>query len=45
MGTPSLAKSLNYNYIAYTFWTCEQGPLAISKLYDDPLKYFDTSLG
>lgn len=45
MGVPTLAQFNIYNYFAYTFWTCGSGPLAMSKLYNDPIKFLGTDLG
>ena len=44
MGAPTLAKPNIYNYFAYAFWTYK-APLAITKLYDDPIKFLGTELG
>lgn len=45
MGVPTLAPKNIYNYFAYAFWTYSQGPLAITKLYNDPVTYLGTDLG
>lgn len=45
MGVPTLAAKNIYNYFAYSFWTCKNGPLAISKVYNDPITYLGTNLG
>jgi hypothetical protein len=45
MGVPTLAPSNIYNYFAYSFWTCKNGPKGMAKVYNDPLTYFGTELG
>jgi hypothetical protein len=45
MGVPSLAPPNSFNYFAYAFWTYSDGPLAIAKLYNDPIKYLGSDLG
>jgi len=45
MGVPTLAAPNIYNYFAYSFWTCDQGPLAMSKVYNDPLAYLGPDFG
>jgi len=45
MGAPTLAKKNIYNYFAYAFWTCTNGPSDILKVYDDPIKYLGTDVG
>lgn len=45
MGVPTLSVPNIYNYFAYSFWTCKSGPLAISKVYNDPITYFGSEIG
>ncbi len=40
MAVPEYALPHSYNYVALTFWTCQKGPVDITKMWDDPIKYF-----
>ena len=45
MAVPQYSQPHSFNYVALTFWTCEKGPLDITKMWDDPIKYFGEELG
>jgi chitinase len=45
MAVPGYGRPHAYNYVALTFWTCEKGPIDISKMWDDPIKFFAQELG
>jgi hypothetical protein len=45
IGVPTYAANHSFNYMAFTFWTCKDGPLNTAKLWSDPIKYLGTELG
>ena len=45
MGVPTLAPTNVYNYFAFAFLTYSQGSMAITKLYNDPIKFLGDDLG
>lgn len=40
LGAPGYAGYHLYNFIAFSFWTYQHGPVDIALLWDDPMKYF-----
>ena len=41
---PNTTHSIIYNYFAYAFWTFKE-PMAITKMYNDPVTYLGIELG
>ena len=39
LGVPGYAKKTSYNYFAFAFWTSNNGPFDIAKIWMDPLTY------
>ncbi len=45
MAVPGYAQPHSYNYVALAFWTCQNGPIDVTKAWDDPIKFFGEELG
>ena len=40
LGVPGFSNYHMYNYVAFSFWTYQNGPVDIALLWSDPMKYF-----
>jgi len=40
LGVPEYAEPHIYNYMAFSFWSYQNGPLDIVQLWSDPVKFF-----